>query len=157
MKLHDGDLLVLAEGGHELLVEALALLVAEGELEGAVVERDGHEGAVDVRQDLVLVVGPLGEAREELVHALVHGVVDVRAVLVHEDARLVLIVVGVAGDVVAALEDGDLHAAGLGQTAGADAPGVSAADEGYGAGLSQRREERSFSPESSVNSSTTKL
>ena len=127
-KLHDRHLLVLSEGGNELLVEALALLLAKGELEGAVVERDRHERAVDVRKDLVLVVGPLGEAREELVHALVHGVVDVWAVLVDEDSGIVNVVVGVAGDVVATLEDADLEPAGLGQAARADGTSVARAD-----------------------------
>ena len=128
-KLHDGDLLVLAEGGHKLLVEALALLLAEGELEGAVVEGHRHERAVDVGEHLVLVVGPLGEAREELVHALAHGVVDVRAVLVHEDARLVVVVVRVARDVVAPLEDGDLEPAGLRKAACAHGAGIPRADD----------------------------
>ena len=123
-ELHDRHLLVLAEGGHELLVELLALLLAKGELEGAVVEGHRHERAVDVGQDLVLVVGPLGEAGEELVHAVVDGVVDVRSVLVHEDARLVGVVVGVAGDVVAALEHADLEAARLGQAARAGGAGI---------------------------------
>ena len=86
------------------------------------VEGHRHERAVDVGEHLVLVVGPLGEAREELVHALVHGVVDVRAVLVDEDARLVDVVVGVARDVVAALDDGDLEAARLGEATGANRP-----------------------------------
>ena len=134
-ELHDGDLLVLTEGGHELLVEALALLVAKGELQGLVVEGNGHEGAVDVGKHLVLVVGPLGKAGEELVHALVHGVVDVRAILVDQDAGLVLVVVGVAGDVVTALEDGDLHAAGLGEAARADGAGVARAHDDCVEGL----------------------
>ena len=128
-KLHDRDLLVLAEGVHELPIEALALLVPEGEPEGAVVEGHRHERAVNVGENLVLVVGPLGEAREELVHAVVHGVIDVRAVLVDEDARVVEEVVGVAGDVVAALEDADLEPAGLGEAARAGRPGVARADD----------------------------
>ena len=128
-KLHDRHLLVLAEGVHELLVKPLAPLLAEGELEGAVVEGDRHERAVDVGEHLVLVVGPLGEAREELVHALAHGVVDVGAVLVHEDARLVVVVIRVTGDVVATLQDGDLEAAGLRKAARAHGAGVSRADD----------------------------
>ena len=97
---------------------------------------------MDVGKHLVLVVGPLGEAGEELVHALVGGVVDVRAILVDQDAGLVLVVVGVAGDVVAALEDGDLHAAGLGEATGADGAGVARADddgvEGLGGKVSRQ-------------------
>ncbi len=124
-QLHDGDLLVHAEGRDELLEEPLSPLLAEGELEGRVVEGDGHEGAMHVGEDLVLVLRPVGEAREELERALVGGVEDVRAVLVHEDARLVPVVVGVARHMAAALEDADLEAAGLGQTARADGTGVS--------------------------------
>ena len=110
-------------------IKALSLLLAKGELQGAVVEGNGHERPVDVGQNLVLVVGPLGEAREELVHALVGGVVDVRAVLVNQDASLVHVVVGVARDVVATLEDANLEAAGLNEPAGAHRTGVSGTND----------------------------
>ena len=93
------------------------------------VERDGHEGAVDVGEDLVLVGRPLGEAREELVHAIVGRVVDVGTVLVDEHARLVIAVVGVARDVATALEHADLEAARLGETPRADGARVAGTDD----------------------------
>ena len=127
-KLHDGNLFVLAESGHELLVKTLALLFAKGKLKRRVVEGNRHKGTVDVGEHLVLIIGPIGETREELVHAFVGGVIDVRAVLVDQDARLVLVVVGVARDVVAALKDGDLHATGLCKAARANAARIPAAD-----------------------------
>ena len=124
-ELHDGNLLVLTEGLHELTVEGLALLLAKRELQALVVEGNRHERAVDIGEHPVLVVGPIGEAREEAVHALGGGVVDVRPVEVDEDPRIVQTVVGVAGDVVAALEHADAEPRGLGQTAGANGTGVS--------------------------------
>ena len=124
-QLHDGHLLVLAEGGHELLIETLALLVAKRELERGVVERNRHELALDVGKHLVLIVGPLGEAGQELVHAVIGGVVDVRAVLVNEDASVIEAVVSVSRDVRTTLQDGHLIATRLGQTAGAGGTGVS--------------------------------
>ena len=78
------------------------------------VKGNRHQGAVDVGKHLVLVVGELGEAREELVDTIVEGVVDVRTVQVHEDARLISVVIGVAGDVGAALHDRNVRAGGLG-------------------------------------------
>jgi len=110
-QLHDGDLLVLPKGRDELLVESLALLLAKGKFERGVVEGHRHKRAMDVGEHLVLVVRPVGEAREVLVHAVVEGVVDVRTVLVDEYARVIDVIVGVAPDVVAPFEDGDLHAA----------------------------------------------
>ena len=61
--------------------------------------------------------------------ALVGGVVDVGPVLVDEHARLVIAVVGVARDVVAALEHADLEAARLGEAARADGARVAGADD----------------------------
>ena len=55
--------------------------------------------------------------------------VDVRAVLVDQDAGVVEEVVGVAGDVVAALEDADLEAAGLGEATGAGRTSVARSDD----------------------------
>ena len=95
------------------------------------VEGHRHERAVDVREHLVLVVRPLREAREELVHALAKGVVDMRAVLVDEDAVLVHVVVRVACDVVAALEDRDAEAGALGHAAGAHGTGVARSDDDH--------------------------
>jgi len=128
-QLHDGNLLVLAKGQDELSVELFALLLSEGKLEGCMVEGHGHERALDVGEHLVLIGGPLREAREELVHALVGGVVDMRAILVDEDSGLVMAIVGIAGDMVPALEDADLKAAGLCEAACAYGTGITGADD----------------------------
>ena len=89
------------------------------------VEGHGHQGAVDVGENLVLIVRPLGEARKEVVHALIEGVVDVRAVLVNKDAVFIQVIVGVARNMVAALEHGNMESSVFGQTARADGAGVS--------------------------------
>ena len=123
-ELHDGDLLVLTEGINELTIQLFATIFAERELEARVVERNGHKGTVDVGEHLVLVIRPLGKAREELVHALAVGVVDVRTVLVDEDALVVHVVVGVARDVLAALEHRDAKSSALRHTARAYRAGV---------------------------------
>ena len=95
------------------------------------VEGHRHERTVDVGKHLVLVIGPLGEAGQELVHALVEGVVDMRAVEMDEDTGLIVIVVGVAGDVVATLQNGDAETDGLGKTAGAHRAGISCPDDDH--------------------------
>ncbi len=105
-QLHDGHLDVLAKGLHELLVQLLAALIAKGELEARMVKGHGHKGTVNVGEHLVLVVRPLGKARQEIVHALVKGVVDVRAVLVDQDSGLVSAVIGIARNVATALQNG---------------------------------------------------
>ena len=130
-KLEDGHLHVLAEGLHELAVQLLAAFVAKRKLQALMVEGDGHERAVDVGKHLVLVIGPLSEARQEAVHALTEGVVDVRAVLMYEDAVRIVAIVGVARDVRAALQDGNAEPGGLGQTAGADGAGVAGSDDDH--------------------------
>ena len=81
------------------------------------VEGHGHQGAVNVGEDLVLIVRPLGKARQEVVHALVEGVVDVRTVLVDKDAVFVQVIVGVARNMIAALEHGNMESSVFGQTA----------------------------------------
>ena len=61
--------------------------------------------------DLVHVVGERREAVHVLPHALVGRVEEVRTIAVHLDAGLLfLFAVGVAADVVAAVEDDDLQA-----------------------------------------------
>ena len=128
-ELEDGDLAVPTEGRDELLVQALATLLAKGRKQALVVEGHRHQRTGDVGENLVGVGRPVGEAGEELVHAVVIGVIDVRTVSVDEDARLVLAVVGVARDVGTALEERDLVVAGLGETAGAYGAGIARADD----------------------------
>ena len=86
---------------------------------------------MDVREHLVLVVRPLREAREEFVHALAVGVVDVRAVLMDENAVLVQIIEGVARDMVAALENRDTETRTFRHAARAHRTGISSADDNH--------------------------
>ena len=95
------------------------------------VEGHGHEGSVDVGEYLVLVVRPLGKARQEVVHALVKGVVDVRTILVNQDSGLVSAVEGIARDMATALQNGNAIADGLGKTAGANGTGITGADNDH--------------------------
>ena len=64
-------------------------------------------------------------------NALAIRVVDVRAKHMDEDAALIVIIVRVARDVVAALKDGDAEPHGLGKAAGAHGAGVSCADNDH--------------------------
>ena len=130
-QLHNGHLDVLAKGLHELLIQLLAALIAKGELKARVVKGHGHKGAVDVGKHLVLVVRPLGKARQEIVDALIKGMVDVRTVLVDQDSRLVSAVEGIARDVTTALQNGNAIADGFGKTAGANGTGITSADDDH--------------------------
>ena len=130
-QLHNGHLDILAKGLHELLIQLLAALVTKGELETRVVEGHGHKGAVDVGEHLVLIIRPLGKARQEIVHALVKGVIDMRTVLVDQDSGLVSAVIGIARNVATALQNGNTIADGLGKTAGANGTGISSTDDNH--------------------------
>ena len=130
-QLHNGHLDVLAKGLHELLIQLLAALIAKGELKARVVKGHGHKGAVDVGKHLVLVVRPLGKARQEIVDALIKGMVDVRTVLVDQDSRLVSAVEGIARNVATALQNGNTIADGFGKTAGANGTGITGADDDH--------------------------
>ena len=130
-QLHNGHLDILAKGLHELLVQLLAALVTKGELETRMVEGYGHKGAVDVGEHLVLIIRPLGKARQEIVHALVKSVIDMRTVLVDQDSGLVSAVIGIARNVATALQNGNTIADGLGETAGANGTGISSTDDNH--------------------------
>ena len=130
-QLHDGDLDVLAKGLHELLIQLLAALIAKGKLEARVVKGHRHKGTVDVGEHLVLVVRPLGKARQEVMHALVKGMVDMRTILVDQDPGLVSAVEGIARNVATALQNGNTIADGFGKTAGANGTGITGADNNH--------------------------
>ena len=68
-------------------------------VDGVEVDRDRQQLPVDARQHAVLVRPPLGELREVVEDVARVGVEDVRPVLVDQDARFVVVVVGVAADV----------------------------------------------------------
>lgn len=70
----------------------------------------------------MFVGAPFGEARQPGQHTVAVGVEDVRAVAVQDDAVGVRPVVGVAGDMVARLDDLDPES-GIGQLAGGDGAG----------------------------------
>ena len=130
-QLHNGHLDILAKGLHELLIQLLAALITKGELETRMVEGHGHKGAVDVGEHLVLIIRPLGKARQEIVHALVKGVIDMRTVLVDQDSGLVSAVIGIARNVATALQNGNTIADSLGKTAGANGTGISSTDDNH--------------------------
>ena len=130
-QLHDGHLDILAKGLHELLIQLLAALIAKSKLEARMVEGHGHKSAVDVGKHLVLIVRPLGKARQEIVHALVKGVVNVRTVLVDQDSSLVSAVVGIARNVATTLQNGNAIADSLGKTAGTNGTSVPGTDNDH--------------------------
>ena len=93
------------------------------------VDRDGHELAVHAREHAVLVGPPRGEAREVVEDALRVRVEDVRPVAVDEQAVVVVVVVRVAGD-VRALVDDEHALAELGREPfGEDGAGEAGADD----------------------------
>ena len=104
-KLHDRNFNVLTKRKNQLLIEFLATPFSKGKLQRLVVKRNGHQLAVNVSQNFVLVVSPLSEAREELVNAVTHGVIDVWTVLVNKNARVIKAIVSVTGNVVSTLKD----------------------------------------------------
>ena len=128
-QLQNGDLPLRAIGLQQLVPQPPPLRLAEGRLQGGEVEGDriGHPPAGllvgDVGDDPVLVVPPLGEAGEVVEHPLVVGVEDVGAVLVDEHPRLVQAVIGVAADVVPALQHQHPQVSPLRQLPGGDRPG----------------------------------
>ena len=72
---------------------------------GLEIDRNGQQLAVDRRLNAMLILPPLGEARQILEHIAAVGVKDVGPVLVHEHARIVVMVVRIAADVVALVDD----------------------------------------------------
>ena len=77
----------------------------------------------------MLVAAPLRELREVIKNLARVRVENVRAVFVDQDARLVVMVVGVARDVVAAVHDEDLLVANARQPFGQDAAGETRPDD----------------------------
>ena len=93
------------------------------------VDRDRQQLSVDPRQHAMLVRAPLGELRQVVEDVARVGVEDVRPVLVHEDAGLVVVIVGVAADVRAAVADQHLLARVGGQPLGDRRAGEAGADD----------------------------
>ena len=69
------------------------------------IDRDRHLHAVHFRQHPVLVEAPFGEAREMVEDLLRVGVEDMRTVLVDQQPVVVITVIGVAADMVAAVDE----------------------------------------------------
>ena len=127
-KGQNGDPCPLPIGGEELLLQPVGLLGREGHVERGQVEGDRHVRAVDVGQHPVLVVPPLGEPAEPVVHPLAGGVEDMGAVLVNEHAAFVQAVVGVAAHMVPALQHQHPLSAALRQLPGRHRARVARAD-----------------------------
>ena len=130
-QLQNGHLFLRAIGGDELVPQALALLHAEGRLQGGEVKGHGigHPPAPvvgDVGDDPVAIVPPLGKAGQPVEHPLVVGVEDVGAILVDQNARLVGPVIGVARHVIPPLQH-QHPAALLRQRPGRDRSGIARA------------------------------
>ncbi len=80
-------------------------------------------------QHAVLVGAPLGELGQVVEDALRVGVEDVRAVRVDQDAVVVVVVVGIAADVGAPVDEQDLLAGLRGQALGQHAAGEAGPDD----------------------------
>ncbi len=93
------------------------------------IDRHRQELPVHAGQHAVLVPAPLGELREVIEDLARVRVENVRAVFVHEHARVVVMVVGVARDVVAAVHDEDLFVANARQPFGQHAARVTRPDD----------------------------
>ena len=105
------------------------LLVAEGNFHGVLVEGHGHVGAIPIGKHLGAGSSHHSVKRRTIVvGALVVGVEDVRPVAVHEHPGLVVLVVHVAGDVRALLDDEHAKTALFGKLPGTDSPGETGAD-----------------------------
>lgn len=102
------------------------------------VDRERVTHTVDLAQDAVLVGPPCGEARQPREHARAVGVEDVGAVTVHQHARVVGLVVGIAADVRARIDHVYAQAV-VGQLSRDHAAGEAGADDenaghGFGGG-----------------------
>ena len=82
-----------------------------------------------IGQHAVLIGPPLGELRQVVEHALRVGVEDVRPVAMHQHAGLVEVVVGIAADVVAPVDDQHAPVELAGKPLGQHAAGEAAADD----------------------------
>jgi hypothetical protein len=76
----------------------------------------------------MLVGPPFGELREVIDDGVAVRVEDVRAVFVIEDPGLVLLVIGIAADVVSPVDQQDPRAALAGEAFGKDRAGEAGAD-----------------------------
>ena len=103
------------------------------------VDRDRQELAVHARHDPVLVGPPVRELRQVFDGLGVLRVEDVRAVAMDEHAVLVVVVVGVAGNVVAPVDHQHPLVALRGEPLGDHRPGVAGADDEHVEGLSVGR------------------
>ena len=64
-------------------------------------------------------------------NALILRVINVRTILMNKNASLVLVVIRVTSDVVAALDDGDAEATGLRKTASTDRTRIASSDNDH--------------------------
>ena len=88
------------------------------------VDRDRHQATVDERPHPVLVLPPPGEARQVAEHLVRVGVEDVRTVAVNQQSLMVILIVGVAADVIAAVDQQHAAVAFTGDPFGKNGAGV---------------------------------
>jgi hypothetical protein len=101
----------------------LVHLQVEQRIERGQVDRDRYPMIVDLGQHPMLVRAPLGETRQIVDDARGIGMKDVRPVAVDHDARRIQMVVGVAADVITAVDHQHVQAQACGQALGNDAAG----------------------------------
>ena len=98
-------------------------------LEGVEVDGELPVAAIGPREDFVFDRVPFGELAEVLADAVGIRAEIMRAVGVEEDAGGIVMIVGVAGDVVAAIDDQAACAALAGEPLGEHRPGEARADD----------------------------
>ena len=72
-------------------------------IDGVEIDRHRQELAVDAGEHAVLVLAPGGEARKIIENLLRVRMENMRSVFVHEDAGGIVMIVGIAADVTAAI------------------------------------------------------
>ncbi len=99
---------VFADAGQESLDSSLVEIQPVIEVNEVLIDGQRIELALERDQDPVLVGPPLGESREVLEDRVGIGVKQVRPESVHQNAVAVGMVVGIAGDMIAPVDDQDI-------------------------------------------------
>ena len=103
-QLQDRHLLAEAVHLDQLARDRIGQVRREGALDRIEVERQRQRIAFHHPQHAMVIGPPAGEAREVAPHLLAVGVEDVGAILVHQDAVAAGVIVGVARDMVAPVD-----------------------------------------------------
>ncbi|KPY78801.1 Unknown protein sequence [Pseudomonas syringae pv. spinaceae] len=99
-------------------------LVKRGEIDG-----DRHQLPINLRQHTMLIRPPLGESRQVVDDPLRVGMEDVRTVTMHQHPCCIRVIVCIAGDMRASVDQQHIAPQPLGQTLGDDAAGKPGADD----------------------------